>query len=113
MNQLSLVTSVRVASQLYTYVEGTIKEKFGSEVYIFGTPLAPLVSSKGDKVAKSVASKKEKSGPSTTVSSKKGKAAVIVETVEDVSGSNYSTYVFILTELTNSGFTFKNKICEV
>lgn len=60
-----------------------------------------------------MASKKEKSGPSTTVSSKKGKAAVIVETVEDVSRSNYSTYVFILTELINSGFTFKNKICEV
>lgn len=58
-----------------------------------------MVSGKVDKVAKSVASKKEQSGPSTTVSSKKGNAAVIVETVEDVSGSNYYIYVFILTEL--------------
>lgn len=66
---------------------------------MFETPRAPLVSGKVDKVAKSVASKKEKSGPSTTVSSKKGNAAVIVETVEDVSCSNYSIYVFILTEL--------------
>lgn len=80
-------------------MEGTIKEKFGSEVYIFETPRAPLVSGKVDKVTRSVASKKEQSGPSTTVSSKKGNAAVIVETVEDVSGSNYSIYVFILTEL--------------
>lgn len=72
---------------------------------MFETPRAPLVSGKVDKVAKSVASKKEQSGPSTTVSSKKGNAAVIVETVEDVSCSNYSiyvsiqNYVFILTEL--------------
>lgn len=63
-----------------------------------------MVSGKVVKVAKSVASKKEQSGPSTTVSSKKGNAAVIVETVEDVSGSNYSIYVFILTELVKLRF---------
>lgn len=73
--------------------------KFGSEVYIFETPRAPLASGKVEKVAKSVASKKEQSGPSTTVSSKKGKAIAIVETNEDVSGSNYSAYVSILQNL--------------
>lgn len=72
-----------------------------------------MVSGKVDKVAKSVASKKEQSGPSTTVSSKKGNAAVIVGTVEDVSGSNYSIYVFILKELMKLSFLlFTKKIGE-
>lgn len=82
-----------MASQLYTYLEGAIKEKFGSEVIIYKTPQAPLANSKFGKAAKSVASSKEQNSPSTTVSSKKGKAAVIVETNEDVSRTMHFHFI--------------------
>ncbi|XP_046663716.1 uncharacterized protein LOC124356638 isoform X2 [Homalodisca vitripennis] len=76
------VTSTKVVTQLYTFVEGAMAREFGSEHEMFQLSRAPSVA-KVDKSVKSGNSKKDQSRATTPKTPKKGKVSIAPQVIEE------------------------------